>query len=177
MTKQQTIRNAEIERHTNNLADDGRNGRAFELRCARANSRKVRVSKQGQNDCYTLFENENGKRYAVPFEAKTNGGRIGDIIARVDSGKDGFVVYELDYTASTTKNQRRYVPAVIMPMSLFIQMLRECNAIKAVNKNGVQVDWAVQPSSKKMYLRLLDYPIPFDTETVYTMADFEGIEI
>lgn len=177
MTKNQQVRQAEINRHANNTIDDGRFGRVFELECARANSRKVRVSKQGQNDCYTVFENENGKRYAVPFECKTNGGRIGDIIARVDSGKDGFIVYQLDYTASTTKNKRRYVPAVIMPMSLFVSMLRECNAIKAVNKNGVQVDWAVQPSSKKMYLRLLDYPIPFDTETVYTLSDFEDLEI
>lgn len=176
MTRNQQVRQAEMNRHANNTTDDGRNGRIFELQCARANSRKVRVSKQGQNDCYTVFENENGKRYAVPFEAKTNGGRIGDIIAKVDSGKDGFIVYQLDYTASTTKNKRRYVPAVIMPMSVFIKMLRECNAIKAVNKDGVQVDWAVQPSSKKMYLRLLDYPIPFDTEAVYTMADFDGIE-
>lgn len=176
MTKYQKIRLEEMEKILANLYDDGRFGRAFELWCARANSKKIRVSAQGRIDCYTLFENENGKRYAVPFECKTNGGRIGDIIARVDAGKDGYIVYMLNYKASTTKGQTRYIAPIIMKQSLFIKVLRECNAIKPVNRNGKREDWAVQPSSKKMFLRLSDYPIAFDTTSVFSVDDFDGIE-
>ena len=72
MTKFERIRNAEIQRHFNNADNDnGAMGRVFELECASAGSRKVRVSKQVLADMYIHFGKGN-----VPAECKTNGGRI-----------------------------------------------------------------------------------------------------
>ena len=59
MTRFEKARCAEIARHTANIGhDDGANGRIFELECASANSRKTRVSKQGQADSEDKKDNE-----------------------------------------------------------------------------------------------------------------------
>ena len=53
MNKYQAMRAEEVLRHTMNRAhDQGADGRIFELTCASENSRKVRVSKQGEADVY-----------------------------------------------------------------------------------------------------------------------------
>ena len=70
MNKALIERNANRARHLTNTADDGRFGRAFELECARTNSRKTRVSKQGQIDVSVKFAGNNGKAKYEPCEVK-----------------------------------------------------------------------------------------------------------
>jgi hypothetical protein len=35
---------------------------------------------------------------------------------------------------------------------------------------------AIQVSSKRLFERLLDWPIPYEPDTVYTPDDFDGVE-
>lgn len=187
MSKFETIRNEKTAEILQNTADNGRFGRAFELSCARVKSHKTTVSKQGQSDISVKME-INGKIRYIPAECKTNGGRIDDLLT--GKNKSGFVIYRLEFTqkhkatkTAPAREEKRLVPAVIVPTNLFLQMLTECNAIKAVAHNGIQDGLAIQPSSKKMFERLTAYIenygecVLFDRQRTYADFDFEGLEI
>lgn len=187
MSKFETIRNEKTAEILQNTADSGRFGRAFELSCARVNSRKTCVSKQGKTDISIKME-INGKIRYIPAECKTNGGRIDDLLN--GKNKSAFVVYRLEFTqkhkatkTAPAREESRLVPAVVVPTDLFLQMLTECNAIKEVAHNGIVDGLAIQPSSKKMFERLTAYIdnygdcVLFDRERTYADFDFEGLEI
>ena len=187
IAKYTAIRNEKARVILANTADDGREGRVFELDCARPASHKISVSKQGQVDVSIKME-INGKIRYIPAECKTNGGRIDDLLT--GKNKSAFVIYRLQFTqkhkatkTAPAREEKRLIPAVVVPTDLFLQMLTECNAIKAVAHNGVQDGLAIQPSSKKMYERLTAYIenygecVLFDRERTYADFDFEGLEI
>ena len=187
MSKFETIRNEKATEILQNTADCGRFGRVFELECARVNSRKTCVSKQGKTEISIKME-VNGKIRYIPAECKTNGGRVDDLLN--GKNKSAFVVYRLQFVqkhkASKTApawEEVRSIPAVVMPTALFLQMLTECNAIKAIAHNGIQDGIAIQPSSKKMFERLTAYIdnygecVLFDRERTYADFDFEGLEV
>lgn len=177
-------RNAYIEKLNPN--NDGYNGIVFEMSCARAGSRKTCVSKQGQVDVSVKII-VNGKARYVPAECKTNGGRVNDLLD--GTNKSRFVIYKLDFTQKHKATKKadaweevRHIPAVIVPTALFLQMLTECNAIKAIAHGGVQDGIAIQPSSKRMYERLTAYienfpDMVFSPETTYEDWMFEGLEL
>ena len=187
MSKFEKIRNEKSAEILRNTADSGRFGRAFELSCARVYSSKTCVSKQGQNDVAVKME-INGKIRYIPAECKTNGGRIDSLLN--GENKSPFIIYQLNFTQKhkATKtapewDEVRAVPAVIVPTELFLQMIRECNALKAISHKGVQDGIGIQPSSKKMYERLTAYIenygdcVLFDRERTYADFDFEGLEL
>lgn len=187
MAKFEKIRSEKVGKILENTTDDGRFGRAFELSCARVNSAKICVSKQGQKDISVKME-INGKIRYIPAECKTNGGRIDDLLN--GKNKSPFIVYRLQFVQKhkATKTapeweEVRAVPAVIVPTELFLRMITECNALKAINHNGVQDGIGIQPSSKKMYERLTAYIenygdcVLFDNERTYADFDFEGLEL
>lgn len=187
MAKFEKIRNEKVEKILENTSDSGRYGRTFELSCARIRSTKVSVSKQGQNDISVKME-INGKIRYIPAECKTNGGRIDDLLN--GKNKSPFVIYRLQFVQKhkATKTapeweENRAVPAVIVPTELFLQMIKECNALKAICHKGVQDGIGIQPSSKKMYERLTAYIenygdcVLFDRERTYADFDFEGLEL
>ena len=181
MNKALNARNANKARYLRNSADDGRHGRAFELTCARRNSRKACVSKQGQVDVYVKFNNENGKAYYVPCEAKTNGGRIDELL---NGSRAQYVVYDLHFIQKhkaskkhdTYEEHRNLEQPVIIPKALFLAKLKEFNAIKVINRNGEFDGYGIQVSSKKWYEWLADYPVKFDNENAYEEWEFEGLE-
>ena len=180
MNKALNERNTNIVKHLMNNADDGRFGRAFELTCARLNSRKTSVSKQGQVDVSVKFIDGNGKVKYVPCEAKTNGGRVDELL---NGSKAKYVIYRLDFVqkhkASKTReawDEVRTVAPVIIPKALFLAKLKEFNAIKVINRNGEFDGYGIQASSKKWYEWLSDYPVKFDNENAYEAWEFEGLE-
>lgn len=186
MTKKE-MRAANIAYELSNTANPGSKGRAFELSCARAGSRKTCVSKQGRTDVSVKVLVDGKARY-IPAECKTNGGRVNDLLD--GSNKSAFVIYRLDFTqkhkackSAPAREEVRHVPPVIIPTALFVTMLIECNAIKAVNHGGVQDGIAIQPSNKRMYERLTAYidnygeAVLFDNERAYDDWSFEGLEL
>lgn len=130
--------------------------------------KKTAVSKQNTNDMYFYY---NGKR--VKAECKTSGGRIGSLLD--GTNKSPFVVYSLDVCNANTNNKPRHIDPVIMPVQMFINLLVDCNAVKAINKHGTFDEWGIQCSSKVLYERLLEYPIMFTPESHYTDDDFEDL--
>lgn len=180
MNKALNERNMNTAKHLMNGADDGRFGRAFELACARTNSHKTSVSKQGQVDVSVKFIDGNGKVKYIPCEAKTNGGRVDELL---NGSKAKYVIYRLEFVqkhkASKTRDawdEIRTVDPVIIPKALFLAKLKEFNAIKAINRNGEFDGYGIQVSSKKWYEWLADYPVKFDNENAYEEWEFEGLE-
>jgi hypothetical protein len=179
MTIQEKRRNA-IAFHENNTNDQGGKGRAFELMCAREKSHKCRVSEQNEIDVHIKME-INGKIAYVPAECKTNGGRLDEMLNGTTKAK--YVIYRLEFTQKLKNSvDVRTVPPVVIPVDLFLETLHEINAIKAINKKGVFDGYGIQVSSKKLYLRLLDYidsygeAVLFDNEKTFEDWAFEGIE-
>lgn len=179
MTIQERRRKA-IAFHENNTNDPGGRGRAFELMCAREKSHKCRVAEQNEIDVYIKME-VNGKIVYVPAECKTNGGRIDEMLNGTTKAK--YIIYRLEFTQKLKNSvEVRTVPPVVIPVSLFVQALREINAIKAINKKGVLDGYGIQVSSKRLYSKLLEYIdnygdcVLFDNEKTFEDWAFDGIE-
>lgn len=175
MTKYQENRMAEAVRILSNEADSGRFGRVKELERARPNSRKSKVSAQGRADVYVKY---NGQY--VPAESKTNGGRVDTLLNGTNKVK--FVIYSLDFTqkhkatkTAPAREEVRHIDDVIIPTEIFVAVLRQFNAIKEVAHNGVVDGIAIQPSSKKLFQWLSEWPVEFHNDWDYTSEDFEGL--
>ena len=171
--KYQTVRACEIARHAANIGhDDGAAGRIFELSCASTYSRKTRVSKQGQADVFIKYE-----RGHVAAECKTNGGRIGSLRK---SNAPRFVIYRLDFVQkhkagknTEAYDEERHIDPVLIPTAIFLAALDRFGATKSTN--GKHPEEAIQPSSKKFFEWLLDWPIPVEPSLTYTADDSEGL--
>ena len=178
-TKAQKIRYDLCIKYLYNFKDDGRFGRIDELMAVKATSSKTRVAKQGKNDISVRWNNGT-REVNRPAEYKTNGGRIEELIDRLEGGKDKLFAYKLDYTvkhkvkSGEVKTETRQVE-ILCYFSQFYSMLLEVNAIKLTGGNHSEL--AIQPSSKKMYERLLEWPIPFDPYNTYCEDDFDGLEM
>lgn len=181
MTKFEVLRKDLAEKYLKNTADCGRYGRAFELKCARANSKKNSIAEQNETDVFVKFINENGKTVYIPCEAKTNGGRVDELLNGTSKAK--FVIYDLHFVQKhkATKNlperleYRDLEKPVLIPVALFLAKLVEFNAIKAINRNGQLDGYGIQVSSKKWFEWLIDYPVQFDNEGTYEGWEFEGL--
>lgn len=150
---------------------NGAFGNSLELTLTRDNSLKTRISKETNSDNYFSFNN--GKKViAKEVEVKTNGGRIGKIIKAIEKGKSGYVIYQMNLCNSTTNHKLRYTEPLIMTYETFVNALTECKAIRSLEKDGVK-EWAIQPSKKAWYEWLLDYPVVYDINAVYSDIDFE----
>ena len=180
MTAQEKREKA-IAFHLHNIKDNGGQGRAFELQCARAKSRKTKVGEQNEVDVHIKME-VNGRITYVPAECKTNGGRVDELLNGTTKAK--FVIYRLDFTQKLKNSvDVRTIPPVVIPVHLFLALLHEVNAIKAINKQGTLDGYGIQVSSKKLYCRLLAYIenygdcVLFDNEKTFDDWAFDGIEI
>ena len=176
MTKNETKRENRIAELLAN-PHCGTNGIVTELMCARPNSNKADVSKQGKADVHIKY---NG-RY-IPAEVKTNGGRVDSLLNGTNKAK--FVIYALDFTQkhkagknTPAREEHRHIDPVIIPTAIFLQVLRECNAIKEVAHNGIVDGIAIQPSSKKLFQWLENWPVEFHNDWDYTSEDFEGLGV
>lgn len=149
---------------------DGTLGRVTELASATDRTHKTRVAKQGADDTHIKMS-INGKTKYVACEVKTNGGRIESLYTK---NAPKYVIYSMNVQNSLVKTPRVLAPIVI-ETKLFLRVLEECNAIKSTN--GKNPERAIQATSKKLYARLLEYPIPYDANTTYTADDFDGIDI
>lgn len=176
MNKYQTMRASEIARHTANADHDcGWWGRVKELEYASENSRKTRVSKQGQAD---IFVHIGSIKVNIPAEVKTNGGRI-ESLRKPNAPR--YVVYTMRYIQkhkagkhTEAYEELREIDPVLIPTAVFLAALDRFGATKSTN--GKNPEEAIQVSSKKFFEWLLDWPIPYEPGTVYTEDDFEGLE-
>ena len=175
------IRLAKIAKYLANENDDGRYGRAFELSCARDKSQKKDVSEKNEIDVSVKFVDYKGKAYYVPCEAKTNGGRVDELL---EGSKAKYVIYDLHFvqkhkackTKDAWEEHRDLDCPRLIPVDLFLKKLVEFNAIKAINRNGKLDGYGIQVSSKKWFTWLCDYPVLFDNKTTYEEWKFERLK-
>ena len=176
LTKQDAEREKRNARY-NPAIDCGARGRIFENRNARPKSNKKDVSGAGKNDNHIKYNNK-----YVPAESKTNGGRVDSLLD--GSNKSKFIIYEMDIVIKHKAGkrtpewtERRYVESIIVPTNLFLDCLTELNAIKPMYHGGEYDGIGIQVSSKKLYQRLLQWPVKYDRTRDYTSADFEGLTL
>ena len=187
MGKFEEIRNEEIARILANVSDPGRKGRAKELSRARKLSRKTTVSEQGKTDNHVAVRYGEKVRY-VGAESKTNGGRIENILS--GKQKEKFVIYSLEFTqkykatkTSPAHEELRVIPDIIIPTALFRALLLELKCYKNIAHGGKVDGIGIQPSSKKLYERLLAYienygeSVLFNPDKVYDSWELEDLEI
>lgn len=180
MTSKQ-IRTEKAKKYLANINDCGRFGRAFELSCARDKSRKTKVAEQNETDVYIKMLCADGKMRYIPAEAKTNGGRIDELL---NGTKAKYIIYDLHFAQKHKASKKapawdeaRDLPApVIIPLDLFISKLQEFNAIKVINRNGEFDGYGIQVSSKKWFDWLMEYPVTFDREATVEWWEFDGLE-
>ena len=163
-----------------NISDDGRFGKAKEVERRLTLSNNHKVATQGKTDLYVRFD-INGKVKYINAESKINGGRVNDLLDK--SNKAKYVIYSLEFDqkhkASKSHDEyieHRIVTDKIIPTSLFCEKLIEFNAIKTVRHNGIVDGIAIQPSNKKWYEWLVDYPVDYNKEWIYEEWEFEGLE-
>lgn len=178
MTKAERMRAEAIERYATSEVDCGKWGRVFELECVRALSHKSRVGKQGEVDVSIKVE-INGKTFYRPTECKTNGGRVDGLMTDC---KVAYVVYRMEYTQKKKGGDEwREVPPVVLPVSVFLDMLKACGALKTMRHGGEVDGVGIQVSSKKFYLALCEYiaeygeAVLFDNEKTFDEAIFEAM--
>lgn len=137
---------------------NGANGCAFELKCHSSRAKATKIGKEKNNDITVYIDLGNGYCQPQRAECKTNGGRIDSIMNAVANGKDFIVIYELSLMNSTTQNKFVYIPARYCLASKFIEILKECNAIKTIRKNGEIDGYGIQPSNRKFWAELERLP-------------------
>ena len=187
MTKYEKIRNEEIARILANTSDSGRFGRVKELERTRKLSRKTAVSKQGKTDNYVAIRYDEKIRY-IGAESKTNGGRVENILNGTQ--KEKFVIYSLEFTqkykatkTAPAREEKREIPDIIIPTALFRSLLLELKCYKDIAHGGKVDGIGIQPSSKKLYERLITYidnygdSVLFDPNKIYDSWELENLKI
>ena len=174
MTTYERKRNAEIHRILANTKDCGRFGRVAELESHSVNSKRVKVAGVNEFDGYLHIDSKHNN---TPYERKTNGGRI-EALRGPKAVK--FVVYSMHFVQKHKAGKHteaweevREIDPVVIPTDVFLAALDRFGATKSTN--GRNPEEAIQVSSKKFFEWLLDWPIPYEPGTVYTMEDFEGL--
>lgn len=153
--------------------DNGAAGRVFELMNARDGSMKRGVSQGKQADNYVSIIQPDGTKKRYELESKTNGGRVDEVMEKVNNGRDFFVAYRLSICNSTTQNKLRETAAIICPASEFIDALNECGALKVVNgRDGTPNGIAIQVSKKSWFEWVDSYPVKWDRDFDYSWFDF-----
>ena len=152
--------------------DSGAGGKLFELEQTRDTSTKTRVAGESKVDNYM-----NLNHHAQAVEMKTNSGEISTTLAKVASGKGGFIVYRLEMNNANTNHEWRVVPAVIMKAETFVAMATECKCIRAKKTTRGTITYAIEASNKDWYNALNAYiertGLIYDKNMVYSKEMFE----
>lgn len=156
---------AEIEREKT-FETDGKFGRICDIVCKNARSRYYKVSEQNEDDCFVKCL-INGSISYESAEVKTNGGRIEKCLNELLNGNDMLFIYRMKICNKNTQYIERNVDFRIGWFSDFYKILVACNAIK--NTNGRNPELAIQPTSKKLFIALDSYGVPFDNENTYIL--------
>lgn len=180
-SKAKAIREEKIEKFSARNAfqaprkgvDNGAAGRVFELMNARDGSTKRGVSKGKMADNYVSIIQPDGTKKRYELESKTNGGRVDEVMEKLENGRDFFVAYRLSICNKNTCNKVRETAAIICPASEFIAALEECGALRVVNgRDGTPNGIAIQASKKSWFEWVDSYPVKWDKDFDYSWFDF-----
>lgn len=131
--------------------DSGAFGKALELELTPIHSPKTCVAGHNTADNYFYLD---GKR--VPVEIKSNGGRVGQLL-KSENPETSYVVYRLHMCNSTTGGKLIDIPARVMTVSRFLEILQTAGAIRL---NSRDKEPCIQPSKRTLWNSL-------ESETLY----------
>jgi hypothetical protein len=163
--KNSNKQNAQIAIELEN-AHNGTFGRVSEIIAKNSRSKHFKVSEQNEDDCFVKCL-INGSISYESAEVKTNGGRIEKCLNELLNGNDTLFIYRMKICNKNTQYIERNVDFRIGWFSDFYDILVACNAIK--NTNGRNPELAIQPTSKKLFIALDSYGVPFDNENTYIL--------
>lgn len=153
--------------------DNGAAGRVWELENACDSSIKCGVSKGGQADDYVWVNLEDGTKKRYEREDKTNGGRVDEMMRKVERGRYYYVAYKLSICNKNTGYKVRECEPILCPVDVFLAALEECGALKVQNgKDGQPNGIAIQVSKKSWFDWVDSYPVKWQRNTVYDWFDF-----
>ena len=153
--------------------DNGAAGRVFELMNARDGSTKRGVSKGKQADNYVTVIQPDGSKKRYELESKTNGGRVDEVMEKLNNGRDFFVAYSLSICNKNTSGKVREAEPIICPASVFIAALEECGALRVLKgKDGQANGIGIQASKKSWFDWVDSYPVKWDKDFNYSWFDF-----
>lgn len=137
--------------------DSGAFGKALELELTPSYSHKTSVAGHNTADNYFYMD---GKR--VPVEIKSNGGRVGQLL-KIENWGNSYVVYRLHMCNSTTGGKLIDIPARIMTVSRFLEILQTAGAIRKNSRDG---EPCIQPSKRGLW-QLLESETLYDPNRKY----------
>lgn len=153
--------------------DNGAAGRVWELENACDNSIKCGVSKGEQADDYVWVNQQDGTKKRYEREDKTNGGRVDEMMRKVERGRYYYVAYKLSICNKNTGYKVRECEPILCPVDVFLAALEECGALKVQNgKDGQPNGIAIQVSKKSWFEWVDNYPVKWQRNTVYNWFDF-----
>ena len=133
------------------------NGVEFEMNCVRSHSKKTKVSVKGEIDNFTIRISKNGKKIPIPYENKTNGGRINTTTCK-------YIAYSLRDCKSSCWSGYCNSGVFFMLTETFKNILEKSKSLKAINHNGKQDGIAIQ--LKKSFLRELEKAV-YNERAIY----------
>lgn len=131
--------------------DDGAKGKIFELLTAHDKSKKRAVAKANEKDTYIRWHNGEKIVYR-PAEAKTNGGRVDNLL---QAGDETLVIYMLEMNNSNTLYKTREVEPLLFTVAEFRTILNRMDLIRDIKRDGELDGHGIQASLKPWYEYLL----------------------
>lgn len=137
--------------------DSGAYGKALELELTPCHSRKTCVAGHNTADNYCYID---GKRKSI--EIKSNGGRIGQLL-KIVNPTEQFIAYRLHLCNSTTGGKMVDIPAKIMTVARFLEVLEMAGAIR---ENSRDKEPCIQPSKRTLW-KLMEDELDYNPERHY----------
>ena len=86
------------------------------------------------------------------------------------------ILMSMSETPTTERGVIMKLNEVMSTIEEWKNKLRELNAIKAMRRDGeLDGDYAIQPSNKRWFEWLSEWPVEFNREWTYEECDFEGL--
>lgn len=160
------------------MRNPGAMGCVRELLVADLVSKKTDVARAGKTDVYVTFKDESGAVRRIACESKTGGGELDGILSSAKNSH--YIIYSnfvaLQSTIKWAQSRRAHLQPVIIPRNIFLALLHKGGRRddKRDSKRAA-LKTAIEPSNKTFNLFLARYGVPYDSDRIYTEADFAGL--
>ena len=115
--------------------NSGINGLINEFNNCQEGNTKTAIGKQGKGDNFLEFAD--GEKIVHRWvESKMNDSEMDRVLASLNKGKDGIIIYTLNVCNSNTSYKTRAVTPRIMRYSTFVSLLNACGALRLNKPDG-----------------------------------------
>ena len=115
--------------------NSGINGLINEMNNCQNSNTKTKIGKRGKGDNFLEFT-DNGETVHRWVESKLNDSEMDRVLASLNKGNDGIIIYTLNVNNYNTSYKTRAVTPRIMRYSTFVNLLTACGALRTNKPNG-----------------------------------------